>query len=172
VRRRRGWDGRFVRTSSYLDEKTRIDARDVRELAGVEPGALRVRLREPLAVTICLRWRAQPRGARGGGGGWALTLDCPRCHDSRRSLYLNRIHGAVDIGCRGCLGLPYRSTSWGRAQRADQRAERARAVLEAPGKWTTTRLRALDAYREATDESTRLWLATLPRWLLAATAAA
>lgn len=169
-RRRRGWDGRFVRTRAYLDERTRIDARDVRALASVTPGVPRVRLREPVAVTICLRWRVQPRGARGGGGGWAMSLECPRCHDPRRSLYLLRIHGALDVGCRECSGLSYRSTSWGRAQRAERRAERMKAESERRGAWSSTRLRALEAYREANDEVMRLWFATLPRWLLAAAA--
>lgn len=163
MRRRRDWQGRYARTRRYLDEVSRLDAREVRAAVALLSRSVRV-VQPGVDARVHLRWRAQPRGARGGGGGWVLTLECPRCLDSRRTLYLPRVHGAVVVGCRACLGLAYRSTARDRAERLRLRLERTREESLRPGAWSSTRLRALEAYREADAAYLHVILTTGPRW--------
>ena len=130
-----------------------------------EPLAPAIRVTQPgLDARVRLRWRVQPRAARGGGGGWVMTLECPRCEDSRRSLYLHRVHGAVVVGCRVCMGLAYRSTAQPPTERLRLRVERLRERATRPRAWTSTRLRALDAWQAADAAHLRALLASGPRW--------
>lgn len=161
--RRRGWDGRFVRSRHYVDEAVRVDASEARA-AGVLPGHAQVRVVVgPVDVDVVLRWRDQPRAARGGGGGAVLTFACPLCLRSRRSLYLLRAVAPV-VGCRACLGLAYRSTARDPSARLWLRAERLREQATRPRAWSSTRLRALDAWQAADAAYGRAVLTAGPRW--------
>ena len=161
MRRRRGWDGRFRRSRCYVEEAERIDASEARTRANLSPGCRGVRVVVgAVVVDVGVRWYPQPQASRGGGGGWSMTLACPRCGDSRRSLYLLRAPSPV-VGCRGCLGLAYRSQGVTRGERLRVKADRMAELADAPRRWTSTRLRALRAYQAA---ETAYWQDRMSRW--------
>jgi hypothetical protein len=161
MRRHRGWGGRFVRTRHYVDDATRIDAAAARAGVNLLPGCGGVRVAiGAVVVDVGVRWRRQPHAHRGGGGGWSMTLACPRCGDSRRSLYLLRAPSPV-VGCRGCLRLVYRSQGVTRAERMRVQADRFAELAAAPRRWTSTRLRALRAYQAA---EAAYWADRVSRW--------
>jgi hypothetical protein len=160
VRGRRGWRGRFIRSRHYVDDAVRVNAREARE-AGALPGHRQIRVViGAVVVDVALRWRQQPRAARGGGGGAALTFLCPVCRCSRRSLYLLRAPAPV-VGCRGCLRLVYRSQGVDRLERRRRRAARLEIAKDRPRIWSTTRLRALEAW-VAAERS--FWANRFARW--------
>jgi hypothetical protein len=162
MRRRRGWDGRFQRSRAYVEDATRIGAGEARARAALMPGCRGVRLviGGAVSVDVGVRWHPQPQASRGGGGGWAMTLTCPCCGDSRRSLYLLRAPSPF-VGCRGCLGLAYRSQGVPRGERLRVKADRWAELAGAPRRWTSTRLRALRAYQAAEGA---YWQDRMSRW--------
>lgn len=162
--RRRGWSGRYGRTRYYVEDATRIDASEARA-AGALPGCRGVRVTVGAVVAdVALRWRDQPSAARGGGGGASVTLLCPRCGGSRRSLYLLRALTPT-VGCRGCLRLVYRSQGVDMLERRRRRAARLDEAKDRPGLWSSTRLRLLFAWSDAERDYWRLRFARWPAWM-------